>query len=82
MLQLALELTIGADPLACQHAEPRPEIDKTICRKDGREVWTECHKGHWGEPPTCAWEEPDNSPEAVARRLEWMKNNEEKETEE
>ena len=60
-----------ADPLACPHAEPRPEIGKTLCGKDGRETFVECQASHWGEPPRCAWEEPDNSPEACVRRLEW-----------
>ena len=57
------------DPMTCPCAEPRPEIGKTRCRKDGRETFVECQASHWGEPPRCAWDEPDNSPDAVARRL-------------
>lgn len=41
----------------------------------GHGTWTECQEGHWGEPPMCAWDEPDNAPEAMARRVAWMREN-------
>lgn len=47
--------------------------NKVRCTKGGRVVWTECTSSHWGEPPTCILIEPDNSKEACARRLEYLK---------
>lgn len=57
-----------ADPLSCPHAMRGRVEGKTWCALHG--AWTECGEGHWGEPPACAWGEPDNSPEARARRRE------------
>lgn len=35
--------------------------------------WTECTTSICGDPPMCAFDEPDNSPEAVKRRLDWIR---------
>ena len=75
--QLTLDLAPDrTDPATCPHGTYHASIDRTLCRKDGRKLWVECNRPHWGEPPTCADVLPDNSPEAVARRMEWMRRNE------
>ena len=76
-LQLTLDLPELTDPLTCQHRQYVESIDRTICRKDGRITYTTCHRGLCGEKPHCVWDEPDNSPEAMARRLEWMRTHKE-----
>lgn len=71
--QLALDLEAASetDPLTCPWRRPVPSIARDVCTKDGREVYTQCSTGLWGEPPRCTLREPDNSPEACARRLAW-----------
>lgn len=81
-MQMTLDLPSLLVPSTCQHREDVPSIDKAICHRDGKETYTTCHKGICGDPPQCVWDEPDNSPEAVARRLEWMKGHERKGAEE
>lgn len=75
--QLQLDLTAHVDPATCKHREDVPCIGRVLCHKDGKEIYTNCTEGLCGEPPRCAWEEPDNSPEAVARRLKWIKEHKE-----
>ena len=63
------------DPLTCPHAgRIWEEFDRIWCERG--EFWTDCQKEHWGEPPQCAFDPPDNSPEAKARRVAWCKENE------
>lgn len=35
-------------------------------------TWVDCQTSHFGEPPMCAYEEPDNSEGAMRARLEWL----------
>lgn len=73
--QLTIELQEKRDPFNCPHLI-RTVYDvangEVVCGfKDGH-VYTNCHASNVGDPPTCVWEEPDNSPEALSRRLAWM----------
>lgn len=62
------------DPLRCPHVTERGVIEgKVYCGL--HDAWVECQEGHWGEPPRCALDEPDNSDEAKARRVAWMREN-------
>lgn len=61
-------------PLACQHAS-EGFGNHTFCKL--HRTWVECQTSHWGEPPMCAYVEPDNSDEAMAARLEWVKGHKE-----
>ena len=62
------------DPTTCIFASTTKRVgDHVYCA--GHEAWTECQAGHWGEPPMCSWDEPDNGPEAMARRVAWMGEN-------
>lgn len=73
--QLALDIDTRTDPLTCPHCADFALPDTWRCMAhDG--TFVSCGIGHFGEPPTCSYEEPDNSPEAVARRLEWMRESE------
>lgn len=54
------------DPLACIFASPTRFGSHLVCAMHG--TWVECQTPHWGEPPTCAYDEPDNSPAAMERR--------------
>jgi hypothetical protein len=60
---------------SCQYGTYSESVDRMRCTKSGALVYTDCHKGIAGDPPKCAYEEIDNSDEAVARRLEWMEGN-------
>ena len=76
MEQLGLDLGAAyPDPATCPHGTYHPSIDRTLCTKGGRETWVACHRGICGEPPMCVDAPLDNSPQAVARRLEWMREN-------
>lgn len=72
-MQTSLDLLERTDPMTCPLGTYYPEIDRVLCTRNGK-VWTNCRASLCGEPPMCAYDEPDNSPEAVARRLEWMKH--------
>lgn len=62
------------DPLRCPHVTERGVIEgKVYCGL--HDAWVECQESHWGEPPRCAWDEPDNSDEAKARRVAWVREN-------
>lgn len=54
-----------------------PVLDGTvthdICTRGGTPTATICSRGVFGEPPRCAYEEPDNSEAACSRRLEWLR---------
>ena len=62
------------DPMTCEHAQRGRLAGKTFCA--AHECWTECGEDHWGEPPMCAYDEPDNGPEACARRRDWKEEDE------
>ena len=70
--QLTLDLAPDrTDPRTCPHRADFALQGVWRCMAhDG--TFVSCGVGHFGEPPMCSYEEPDNSPEAVARRLEWM----------
>ena len=71
------ELPIRLVPDDCPYREDVPSIGHVLCHKDGKEVYTDCTKSMCGDPPHCAWEEPDNSPEAKRRRVDWMRKHKE-----
>lgn len=48
---------------------------RDICTRGGKRTAVICSRGVFGEPPKCAYSEPDNSDAACQRRLEWMKRN-------
>lgn len=54
-----------------------PVLDGTathdICTSGGTPTATICSRGVFGEPPRCAYREPDNSAAACSRRLEWLR---------
>ena len=60
------------NPLTCPHATERRIDSHVLCDLRETPTWVTCQTGLCGEPPACAFEEPDNSPEAVARRLAFM----------
>lgn len=71
MTQLSLALDdLPPNPLTCQHATNERVGIHLFCAL--HETWVECQTSHWGEPPMCAYEEPDNSEEAMRARLEWL----------
>ena len=74
MFQLTLDLPPMLTPETCQYREDVTNIDRVLCHRNGTDTYVECHKSFCGEPPHCSWDEPDNSPDACAKRLEWMKN--------
>lgn len=60
------------DPLTCIHARDVEGMpDKTKCVKKGV-LYTNCRVSLAGEPPHCAYEPLDNSPETCARRARWI----------
>ena len=61
-----------AIPAFCEH-NAGEFFGKVKCIRGGHVVWTECTSEHWGEPPRCFLVEPDNSPEACARRLNYIR---------
>lgn len=46
---------------------------RDICMRNGTSTAVICSRGVFGEPPRCAYEEPDNSEAACSRRLEWLR---------
>ena len=72
MKQLAIEFGCQL-PLVCEHRHWVPAIDRVWCDK-GAGVWTMCGTLLCGEIVGCAYDEPDNSPEACARRVEWLRD--------
>lgn len=62
------------NPLICEHwHKPFYEGSLNCCTKTGDIVVTGCDRSLCGEPPHCVYEPKDNSPEARARRVQWMK---------
>lgn len=73
MEQLALDLwATTTGPLACEHRHLSETINRVWCSK-GAGFWTTCGLPFCGELAGCAYEEPDNSPEACQRRLVWLR---------
>lgn len=67
---------MSIDPLTCKFASPAERIDgHVLCVEHN--CFVECQTPHWGEPPMCAYEEPDNSDEAKAWRVAWMREHKE-----
>jgi hypothetical protein len=77
MTQLTLDLfTERINPITCPHAQPLLDLPKIVfCHHPDGGWYTNCQKSVCGQEPQCALEKPDNSPQAVARRLEWMREN-------
>lgn len=63
------------DPSSCPHAVGEL-AGYVVCDRGVSRTFVRCNEGVCGEPPMCAWEEPDNSPEAMERRLAWMREHE------
>ena len=74
--QLQLDLLLEPGPLSCEHRHYNETINRVWCSK-GAGVWTACGLPFCGELAGCAYEEPDNSPEACQRRLEWLRTHKE-----
>ena len=66
-----MEAAVIQAPENCPYAVD--EGERRACIKHGHPVYVECERPAFGEPPKCSWEEPDNSPEACTRRLDWLK---------
>ena len=45
---------------------------RDICMRNGTSTAVICSRCVFGEPPRCAYDEPDNSEAACSRRLEWI----------
>lgn len=76
MTQLTLDLFDRIDPMTCPYADQLPCMPGTVLCKHVDGGWyTSCQKSICGEPPKCSLEPPDNVPESVARRLEWIRKN-------
>jgi hypothetical protein len=75
MQQLALDLfSDHIDPITCPHRGGFAIAGVSRCwAHEG--TFTNCTKSICGQPPTCCYTPLDNSAEAKARRLEWMKRN-------
>ncbi len=58
------------DPLTCPHATEVRVDSHILCSLHN--CWVDCQSPHWGEPPMCAYDEPDNDDEAMRARLEWL----------
>lgn len=68
---------MSIDPLACIFASTTKRVGIHVyCTL--HDCWVECQTSHFGEPPMCSYEEPDNSDEAVAARLAWTEEHKEK----
>lgn len=77
MTQLSLALDdLPLNPLTCQHATNERVDNHTFCSLHS--AWVDCQVGHFGEPPMCAYEEPDNSEGAIDARLAWLRRREDK----
>lgn len=46
-------------------------VNHVRCAKPATPVYVACHRPFFGDPPQCAFEPLDNSPEAMARRKAW-----------
>ena len=57
----------------CLHGIYVEDVDRMLCVKSGTPVYTNCNRSVAGDPPRCVYEPLDNSDEAVARRMRWMK---------
>jgi hypothetical protein len=72
MEQLQLDLTFdGPAMLRCEHRHYMPEVKRVWCERG--HLWTACGLPFCGALAGCAYEVPDNSPGAMARRLAWIK---------
>lgn len=60
------------DPLTCVFASQRRVDSHLLCAL--HDCWVDCQTSHFGEPPMCAYDEPDNSDEAMERRRAWRED--------
>lgn len=58
--------------LVCEHRRWVESLGRVWCAR--HDVWTLCHVPFCGELLGCAYDEPDNSPEACARRVRWLQD--------
>ena len=63
------------DPRNCPHKTGMRVGDHYECAYGGRPVWVNCGTSFCGEPPICRFAPLDNSHEAMARRVEWLRAN-------
>lgn len=70
MEQLAIDFK-QEKAFVCGHRHYDSGIAHVWC--DLHEVWTNCGLPLCGEVVGCAYDEPDNSLEARARRVAWLK---------
>lgn len=59
------------DPLTCPYRSVTSLDGIERCSAHGG-AFVRCSQALYGEPPRCSFEPLDNSPEAVARRREWL----------
>ena len=89
MEQLSLDIDWRRDPFTCPHAVGIGWGGRVMCdlrgykahesgEIDAKTVYTNCRHSIAGDKPKCVYEPCDNSPEAMARRREWMKENDTK----
>ena len=64
------------DPPTCPHRTGRTVGTHCECTYGGGSVWVNCVEPICGEPPRCSYAPIDNSPEAMARRVEWLQRKE------
>jgi hypothetical protein len=64
------------DPLTCPYRTGKTVGEHCECTYSGKSVWVSCSVSICGEPPVCSYAPVDNSPEAMARRVGWMRESE------
>lgn len=79
MEQLAFALFTDEDVKKCPHMGKIVDGKHVWCNRGC--FWTMCTTPLCEEPPICAFDEPDNSPEARERRIEWMRTHKETKSE-
>lgn len=73
MQQMQLDIDGAREPLACVHRHFERSINHAWCDRGGGMTYTDCGMPFCGGLAQCAYEPLDNSPEACARRVEWMR---------
>ena len=63
------------DPHDCPHMAGESVDDHRVCTYSGSRVWVNCTASLCGEPPRCSYAPIDNSPEAMERRVQWLRAN-------
>lgn len=81
----AIQLTLGLlddprDPLTCPYRHESGLPGHSICTLKEENVWVTCGEPQCGEINRCAYEKQDNSPQAMARRRQWMESHKPRKT--